>query len=1260
MRKELVLVVLLVLLSGCLERRELIAPEREVLANWTSGDADGDGAPDWFSFFFEPYNITPQMSLARRVLVAGVIEPRREEFNFTESFSLEPARLAETRRLLAAFNASRFSPTPNGPAEAACRRAGGVEQPCADLAACRAACSASGECAAKLALYGDVLAQALLDFSQASHGLDRALATLSADLDAAQASPSLARLNRVAGGFESAKAFAAGISTTSLATAFGLCAPVPVGLNLLEDARRAFIASVQTTGALPPPPTPRPPERFTVLVRLTLSMSEGSAFSDLSLTEVIPREFAADASQIEFGVNYTDISARPPFVVTWRHSNVGGRAGESEIAYLIKNAGEPREGWLEWARSQASRPQLSLTRLEPMASPAVVFAKGVYSGVLSFFISVSNFHVAVGVVAALALVALWLLWSGASFILALVNAVRTRKDLKEAVYAFAGHGSTQTLAYLAIGVGLTLLGLAVIHLTAPFPQPLTAESDVLQALSADFAKTAGSLSIFFGLMSLYFLIADFSKGIVLGKRYYERPLPTGVRAVMYEAQILEAAKGMRDSIELLLERAREPRKQGFVFEAEEKAARSALAILDACEAACKAANLAQANIELQRARGAVEKAKAALEAKLAAQERLSSLAEKVQKADKAARSALEAAAKIGVDIREEEKALGASPASTALEEARSAWSADDLAKAERILGEKLAELEALSEAAAKKGEERKLLLGRTFRCPECSRSISVVSAVCPYCKSDVAAKIREKAEELRKAIDRDRKELEPARAFLETAAEEKTLSEIEAALPDILDAAGRRAFDEATKSLEAEASRYDKVKPLLRDKLEAFKGLTERRGILEKRVDVIRHMLAQGAKLGLDLSAEEKEFGSLDLEGAVARVRELFKAGKFAAADELLTATENSFERLEAHTGDVIEDFRNQSDRLALAAASLSRIEESVAKAKKAGLSVWREEAEAKSINLERLRAALKAREPVAKDIDAAVERVAAIEKNTARKLEAFEALEAKLASLEKEMKEGDVLLNKCLVEGIDVGVEHESLYAIDLDRLRASLSVLESVEGVRAQIEGALSAADGALASLREKLAMLENWSAWSAHIASLLRRQDTITESMLVAVPEKWRKWAMEKYLTEHPAESFVIENNALVRLKPAPVSKFQFEVILQRLVASQKIDAAAVVRRDGLMIASTLPPAINSETIAAMAARIASKSEMVSGELRRGLVKDVIIATKEGRLVLLAAGRMAILITLIKPQEDIGFVLITMGEAAKEIAALLEGRT
>ncbi|MEM4389271.1 MAG: roadblock/LC7 domain-containing protein [Candidatus Micrarchaeia archaeon] len=1255
MRKKLALVVLLVFLAGCLERRELIAPEREVLANWTSGDADGDGAPDWFSFFFEPYNITPQMSLSRQVLVSGVIEAREEGFNFTESFLLDPAKLAETHRLLTAFNASRFSQTPDGPAEMACRKAAGVQTPCADRAACRAACAASPECAAKLALYGDALVHAVLEFSRASHGLDEALSALYADLRTVQTSPSLGELNRIAGDFERARASAAGISTNSL-SALGVCAPVPIGLNLLEDARRTFIASIRTAEAAPPR-APKPPERYTVLVRLTLSMSEGSAFSDLTLIETVP--LASELSQIEFGMNYTGISARPPFVVSWRQSNIGGRAGESEIVYLIRDVREPAEGWLAWAQG-LSKPQLSLTRLEPMASPLLILVKGIYSGMLSSLISLSNFHVAIGIVAAAMLVALWLVWSGISFILALVNAVRTRKDIKEAIYAFAGHGGTQRGAYLAIGMSLTILGLAAIYLTAPPPQPLTAESDLLQALNADLIKTTGSFSIFLGLLSLYFLIADFCKGAVLGPRYYEKPLPTGVRAVMYEAQILEAAKSARESLELLLERTREPRRQGFVFDAEEKAARGALAILDACEAACRAANLAQANIELQRARSAVDRAKAALEAKLAAQERLLGLAEKVQKAETAARSALEVAEKIGADIREEQKALTASPASAALEEAKRAWSADELAKAETILSQKLAELTSLAQAATKKGEERKLLLGRTFRCPECGRSISVVSDVCGYCKSDVAAKIREKAEALHRAIEGDRKELEPARGWLDTTAEERTLSEIEAALPDIIDAAGRRAFDEAAKSLEAEASRYDKVKPLLRDKLEAFRGLTERRDILAKRIDVIQHMLAQGAKLGLDLSAEAKEVGALDLEGAMARVRELFRAGKFAAADELLTATENSFERLEAHIGDVIEDFRNQADRIALAAAALSRVEEMIAKAKKVGLSAWREETAARSINLERLRAALKAREPVAKDIDAAVERATALEKGMAERLEAFEALQGRLASLEQTLKEADGLINRCLAEGIDVGIEHETLYAIDLERLRAALSALDSVEGVREQIEAALSAAEGALASLREKLAMLSNWPAWSAHIASLLRRQDTVTESMLVAVPEKWRKWAIERYLAEHPAESFVIENNALVRLRPAPVSKFQFEVILQRLVASQKIEAAAVVRRDGLMIASTLPLEMNAESIAAMAARIAAKSEMVSSELHRGAVKDVIIATKEGRLVLLAAGRMAILITLIKPQEDMGFVLIAMSEAAREIAALLEGRS
>ena len=117
-----------------------------------------------------------------------------------------------------------------------------------------------------------------------------------------------------------------------------------------------------------------------------------------------------------------------------------------------------------------------------------------------------------------------------------------------------------------------------------------------------------------------------------------------------------------------------------------------------------------------------------------------------------------------------------------------------------------------------------------------------------------------------------------------------------------------------------------------------------------------------------------------------------------------------------------------------------------------------------------------------------------------------------------------------------------------------------------------------------------------------------------------------------------------------------KEQIEAVLAELKSSGDVEASAVIRRDGLMVASDLPAKIEPGTIASMAASLVGTAETTSSELKRGVFQEIIIDSEKGKIVAIGAGKLALLVSLVKKEGNLGFVLISMERAAKKVEEIL----
>jgi predicted regulator of Ras-like GTPase activity (Roadblock/LC7/MglB family) len=116
-------------------------------------------------------------------------------------------------------------------------------------------------------------------------------------------------------------------------------------------------------------------------------------------------------------------------------------------------------------------------------------------------------------------------------------------------------------------------------------------------------------------------------------------------------------------------------------------------------------------------------------------------------------------------------------------------------------------------------------------------------------------------------------------------------------------------------------------------------------------------------------------------------------------------------------------------------------------------------------------------------------------------------------------------------------------------------------------------------------------------------------------------------------------------------------ELENVLSHLSEFSDIQGAAIVRRDGLMIASSLGQKADSRTIAAMAAAIVGTADTSANELHLGKFPQVIVEAEKGKLIATGAGTQALLVCLVRATGNLGLVLLEMGRASEKISSKLE---
>ena len=108
----------------------------------------------------------------------------------------------------------------------------------------------------------------------------------------------------------------------------------------------------------------------------------------------------------------------------------------------------------------------------------------------------------------------------------------------------------------------------------------------------------------------------------------------------------------------------------------------------------------------------------------------------------------------------------------------------------------------------------------------------------------------------------------------------------------------------------------------------------------------------------------------------------------------------------------------------------------------------------------------------------------------------------------------------------------------------------------------------------------------------------------------------------------------------------------IILRKLASTGDVEGAAVITRDGLLIASELSENIDGDTFAAMSATMTGAAETAVQELKKSSADRIIVESKNAKLITIGAGEQAILACIVDPDAKLGLILMEMKKASAAI--------
>jgi len=115
-------------------------------------------------------------------------------------------------------------------------------------------------------------------------------------------------------------------------------------------------------------------------------------------------------------------------------------------------------------------------------------------------------------------------------------------------------------------------------------------------------------------------------------------------------------------------------------------------------------------------------------------------------------------------------------------------------------------------------------------------------------------------------------------------------------------------------------------------------------------------------------------------------------------------------------------------------------------------------------------------------------------------------------------------------------------------------------------------------------------------------------------------------------------------------------QLEEILNKLRNVGEVEGCAIVSRDGLLIADSLPKNIDSEIFSSMSATMHGAAETAISELKVGNPETTMAESDKNTIIVMGVNKVFLLVLLAQKGSNLGLIRVELSKAAEKIKTIV----
>jgi predicted regulator of Ras-like GTPase activity (Roadblock/LC7/MglB family) len=118
-----------------------------------------------------------------------------------------------------------------------------------------------------------------------------------------------------------------------------------------------------------------------------------------------------------------------------------------------------------------------------------------------------------------------------------------------------------------------------------------------------------------------------------------------------------------------------------------------------------------------------------------------------------------------------------------------------------------------------------------------------------------------------------------------------------------------------------------------------------------------------------------------------------------------------------------------------------------------------------------------------------------------------------------------------------------------------------------------------------------------------------------------------------------------------------KERLDAVLAEMMNVGNVDGAVVTSREGLLMASRIPPEVDDRIISSLFSSVAAAAETAFVEMGGGAVDRIVLSAEEGQVIIMPAGPKAVLGALVRREaSNLGLILMEMETVSKKIDEII----